>query len=80
MSFRQALTKFIEENLLQDVQDLTLKPDTNLIESGLIDSMSLQQLLLFVENQTGFRIPDDQVLPENFETISSIERLIDSLR
>jgi acyl carrier protein len=78
MTFRQILTKFVEENLVQD--GLTLKADDNLIEEGVIDSMGLMQMILFIEEQTGVRVPDDHVLPENFQSISRIEHLVDRLR
>ncbi len=80
MSFRQAITKFINENLVQDGREIQFEADDNLIEEGIIDSMGLMQMIQFIEEHTGLRVPDDQVLPENFQTISSIEQLVESLR
>jgi acyl carrier protein len=80
MSFRQEITKFIEENLVQDGRAGKLAPDDNLIEEGIIDSMALMQMIQFIEQHAGVRVPDDQVLPENFQTISSIEQLVERLR
>ncbi len=80
MSFRQTITKFINENLVQDGREAQFEADDNLIEEGIIDSMGLMQMIQFIEEQTGLRVPDDQVLPENFQTISSIEQLVESLR
>ena len=80
MSFRQAITKFINENLVQDGREIQFEADDNLIEEGIIDSMGLMQMIQFIEEHTGLRVPDDQVLPENFQSISSIEQLVESLR
>jgi acyl carrier protein len=80
MALRETLIKFIEDNVLGESHPLKIKPDTNLIEEGLIDSMGLIQLLLFVEKQTGIHIPDEQVLPEHFQTVLCIERLVEVLQ
>jgi acyl carrier protein len=80
MPYRQAITKFIEENLVRDGRGVKFEPDDNLIEEGIIDSMGLMQVIQFIEEHAGVRVPDDQVLPENFQTILSIEQLVENLR
>ena len=50
-------------------------PDSNLFEAGL-DSMSIMQLLLLIEEEFGVAIPVDQLSRENFATVSTIARLV----
>jgi acyl carrier protein len=47
-------------------------PDTDLIDSGLLDSLQLVQLLLHVEQDLGHRIPLDEV---SLDDLRSLERL-----
>ena len=76
---RNDLTKFIQENLLQ--KDPTpIGPEDSLIDSGIINSMGLIRLVTFIETRTGVHIPDAMITPDNFETVTAIERTIDEVR
>jgi acyl carrier protein len=52
--------------------------DTSLL-GDVIDSMGLQMLIPFLETEFGVSIPDEELLPDNFDTINSICLLIDNL-
>ncbi len=49
-----------------------VKPDTALFTSNLLDSISLVDLILFVETEMGTRINPDDVRIENFDSIAQI--------
>lgn len=80
MSFSQRLMKFIEHNLIRGTQLVELDESQGLFERGVLDSMGLLQVLTFIEEETGIRVPDDEVLPDNFRTISNIEQMVQRLR
>jgi len=80
MAFRAALKQFIQENLIRDNQPPGLDDNEPLIERGILDSMGLMQVLTFIEGETGIRVPDDEVLPDNFQTIAGIEQMVLRLR
>jgi acyl carrier protein len=75
----QELATFIEKNLIGD--DKTKVNDaTQLIEEGIVDSMGLMQIVAFIEERTGLRVSDDDVTPDNFETVAAIGALVDRLQ
>ena len=80
MSLTQDLIRFIEENLLEDSDGVSIDENELLIDRGIIDSIGLMKIMLFIEDKTGLRVPDDEVMPENFQTVSSIVRMVDLLR
>jgi acyl carrier protein len=80
MAFNQALKTFIQEKLAGQSHAAELDDDESLIERGLIDSMGLMHMVLFIEEQTGVRVPDEEILPGNFASLSSIERMVERLR
>jgi acyl carrier protein len=53
-------------------------PDEPLISSGLIDSFSLMDLALFVEDTYGVRIEDTELNADTFDTLNQLAALIDS--
>ncbi len=69
----QSLIAFINHDLLinREVKEtVTLK--TDLITSGIIDSLSLIQLVTYLEKEAEIEIQDVDVNPENFQSVESI--------
>jgi acyl carrier protein len=54
--------------------------DEKLISSGLIDSFSLMDLALFVEDTYGVRIEDTELNANSFDSLNELAALIDSRR
>ena len=75
---REELIKYIQTNLLQDSG--TIDPDESLIDRGIVDSIGLMQIMQFVETNEGVRIPDHMVVPENFQSVTAIEHMVEKLR
>jgi acyl carrier protein len=75
---RDELIKYIQTNLLQDSG--TIDPDESLIDRGIVDSIGLMQIMQFVETNEGVRIPDHMVVPENFQSVTAIEQMVEKLR
>lgn len=48
----------------------------NLIEAGIIDSLGIIKLIMFLEEHYAVKVSDDDITPENFETIRSICDLV----
>ena len=70
------IKKFIETNILAG--DIMLEADTNLQNIG-IDSFSIVEIMLFIQQNYNILIPDDQLVPENFRTLQSLARLVNKL-
>jgi len=78
MMTADVIREFILSELVQDKSITTLSEKDSLIESGIIDSLGIQKLLIFIEDQISIQIMDEDIIPENFETIEAIVRLIES--
>jgi len=52
-------------------------PDTDLIESGLLDSMQLVELLLGIEEQFGVRVSIEELDLDDLRTLARIARLVE---
>ncbi len=57
-----------------------LAPSARLISSGLVDSMSLVDLALFVEERFGVKIDDTELNAQNFDTLAELAALVESRR
>ncbi len=67
-----ALVKAI---LAQNAIAADLQPDSRLVDIGLT-SMDMVNLMLSVEAEFDFTIPQDQITPENFQSVETLELMI----
>ncbi len=78
MSLTAALATYIQETLAS--AGTPIGEDTPLIDGGILDYMGLMDVVMFVEQRGGVRVPDDEVVPENFQTVASIEQMVQRLQ
>ena len=71
------IAKFIAEKILKQPNKV-IAADEPLISSGLIDSFSLMDLALFIEDTFGVRIEDTELNAETFDNLNQLESLIQS--
>lgn len=53
-------------------------PDESLFDSGFLDSFALPELVSELEREFGIKIPDSDLNPRKFESISKIQNYIES--
>jgi acyl carrier protein len=70
-----AIRTFVNSELLYR-KDQEIDPTMNLIESGVIDSMTLLRLTSFLEEHYGIEIPDEDIVADNFRSLSAIEAFV----
>jgi acyl carrier protein len=71
------LGTFIATDILKQ-PDRSISPDELLISSGLIDSFSLMDVALFVEDTFGVRIEDTELNADTFDNLTQLASLIES--
>lgn len=71
------LAKFIAEKILKQANKV-IQPEESLISSGLIDSFSLMDLALFVEDTFNVRIEDTELNAQTFDNLTQLAQLIAS--
>ena len=78
VNVRDAVRAFILENFLQGEDPSNLTDDTELKESGILDSMATLKLVTFLEDSFKVELEANDLTPANLETLESIERLVNS--
>lgn len=73
------LNEYITKQIMKR-PDRTLKPDEPLISVGLIDSFSLVDLSLFVEQTWSVRLDDTELNAQTFDTLDKLAELIEEKR
>jgi acyl carrier protein len=71
---------FINETFLKDKGDQFFSDDVSLVESGIIDSLGIMKVLIFMEKTFGFKVPEQDVVPEYFENVNALAAYVDRHR
>ena len=76
MSIASDLERFILDEIVQGTDVESVDPREDLLASGVIDSHGLMEVVTFLESRYGVAVSDDDLLPENFESLESIEAFV----
>ena len=72
---KQQIRTFIEQNFLV-ASTLDLKDDDSLLQLQIVDSTGFLELLHFIEGTFSVTVADDEMVPENLETIDNIVQFV----
>ena len=76
-SIMTVLEEYISSKILKQ-PGRKISPAENLISSGLIDSFSLVDLALFVEDTFNVRIDDTELNSQTFDNLNQLAALVES--
>jgi acyl carrier protein len=72
------LLDYIQKECLPQNNKVELGHDVNLFDAGIVDSAGLISFIAFIEIEFNIKIPDEDLLPENFISVSVIANYIRS--
>ena len=76
MEIKDVLREFIVTELMMDHHG-SLEDHQSLLEGGIIDSLGIMKLVVFVEEKFNIKVSDEELIPANFETINNIKDLLE---
>jgi len=79
MNVQEVLTDYIREVVAKSGQPMPAL-DQPLLDSagGVIDSMSLWPLIVFIEERFGIKVEDTDIMQENFQTLRALTKFVES--
>jgi acyl carrier protein len=74
------IRNFILENYLftNDVSALGL--DDSLLGRGIVDSTGMLEIIFFIEEQLGVKVKDEEMIPDNLDSVSKIAAFVANKR
>ena len=79
MGNQEIIREFIQKEIIRQKSAAVLSNSASLLESGIVDSLSIQVLIAYLEKKFSIRITDGEIVPENFETIEAIGNLVQTM-
>ena len=78
MDVKEIVKGFIIQNFMHGEQSITIDDETSFIDGGIIDSIGVLELVAFIEEKFGFRVEDEELVPDNLDSINKIFAYVNS--
>ncbi len=72
------IRKYIAENILFSGNGYPYPDNTSFLDEGIIDSMNVLELIMFVEEKFGVTVADQDIVPDNFDSVTQLADFIRS--
>ena len=69
---RDKIRKFISDNFLFGQNNVELADDDSFLEKGIIDSTGVLELVSFIEETYGIKVKDEDLVPENLDSVTHL--------
>ena len=76
MDYLNTIREFVVENFLFG-DSSQLDENTSFLESGIIDSTGILELIQFLEETYDIKIEDEELIPENLDSLKNVVAFLD---
>lgn len=66
------IREYIAENILFSSNGYPYSDEASFLEEGIVDSMGIMELVVFVDENFGIEVDDQELVPDNFDSISRL--------
>ena len=77
MTTESVIERFIVDEIMLGDREVKFGAEDDLIMKGILDSLALMRMIVFIEEQFGVKVADDELLPSNFESLTRIRTFIE---
>jgi len=69
---REKIRAFILESFMYGSAPEELEDAASFLETGIVDSTGIMEVVLFLEEEFGIKVEDDEMLPENLDSVDCL--------
>jgi acyl carrier protein len=80
MNVKEQIRQFVAENFLFSNNGFALDDDESFLEAGVVDSLGVLELVTFVEEKFDVQVSDDEIVPDNFDSVNNLAAYIGTKR
>ena len=70
----EMLRNYIAENILFSDNGYPFTDSDSFFENGILDSTNILELVMFVEEEFGITTDDNEITPDNFDSVNKLSR------
>jgi acyl carrier protein len=76
MEIENKIKDYIAKNLLFSDDGYGYPDEASFLEEGIVDSQGVMELVMFVEDEFGVTVEDEDITPDNFDSVSLLAEYI----
>jgi len=78
MSVETEIREYLNQYLLFSDDAFEYDDDDSFLENGIVDSVAVMELALFVEEKYNIVVDDHEITPDNFDSVNKLARYVRS--
>jgi acyl carrier protein len=75
-TIEQDIRQFVVGNFLFGEDNGSLKADESFLETGIIDSTGILELVAFLEATYGIKVRDNELIPDNLDSLEKVAAFV----
>lgn len=79
-ALRTSIRDFLLENYLFTTDTSAIGVDDSLLGRGIVDSTGMLEVIFFIEEKLGVKVKDEEMIPDNLDSINKIARFVEARR
>ena len=76
MQIENGIREFVLENILFSEETFPLDDGASFLSNAIVDSLGVMELVSFVEKHYGLSVDPQEVVPDNFDSVSNLASYI----
>ena len=76
MNVEARVKNFILENFLFTDDPSAIDEADSFLDKGIIDSTGVMEVILFLDEEFGIKVTDDEIVPENLDSVRNIGQFV----
>ncbi len=76
MTPEEIIRNHIAKDILFNNKGYPYSDEASFLENGIIDSMNVMELIMFVEENFHLEVADEEIVPDNFDSVAKIAAYI----
>jgi len=77
MTAEEKIRNYILENYLFTDNQSALSSDDSFLDKGMLDSTGILEVIYFLEDEFKIKIEDEEMIPENLDSVNNIVAFIE---
>jgi acyl carrier protein len=80
VDIKDQIRHYIAQSLLFSDNDFKYGDDASFLEEGIVDSLGIMDLVFFIEETFGLTVKDEDLTPDNFDSVNRLANYIQRQR
>lgn len=74
---KKQIRSFVVERFLLGEDGVELTDDASFLETGVVDSTGVLEMVTYLEETFGIKVEDDELIPENLDSITNLSAYVE---